>query len=508
MGLLVVFFLISVVILLYNYIKSVVERCIERIRVIYLIGKIPGPVSLPLVGTTWQFKWKIEDLTDQLVQWQRYYQNIEKVDVVKIWLGPFPIVAMLSPKAAKSILESNDYLTKGDEYQIVERWLGTGLLTSKGDKWRSRRKLITPAFHFSMLNQYHQVQDEEAKILVDVLERYAVSGESFDAFPYVKRCALDIICATAMGIKVNAQTNVDHPYVGAVKQMNELSFAYSRMPWLWFKPVWYLSGFGYKYDRCLKMVTDFTRDVIKKRSEEFDSRIHDDTMNDKKRMAFLDLLLRVKQEGHLTNEDIREEVDTFMFEGHDTTSSGMAWTLWCLAHHPEYQQKVWEEVDSVFGNSSRPCTVDDLKKLCYLEQCIKESFRLYPPVPFFTRKLECDIECGGYTIPKNTTVLLSPGTLHTHKKSFSDPYTFDPENFKIENIHSRDAFSFIPFSAGPRNCIGQKFALMEEKTVLSWIFRIYEIRPTRDFPENCPCPEIILKPSLGLPITVHFRNKN
>ncbi|CAD5211460.1 unnamed protein product [Bursaphelenchus okinawaensis] len=468
------------------------------IRLTYYIGKIPGPFSLPIVGTTWQFKWKIEELTEQLLQWQIYYQTTMKEDLIRIWLGPFPIVAVLSPKATKAILESNDYLTKGDEYKIMERWLGQGLLTSKGDKWRGRRKMITPAFHFSMLNQYHQVHDEEAKILVDVLEKFAISGETFDGYPYIKRCALDIICATAMGIKVDAQTYVDHPYVNAVKQMNELSFVYSRMPWLWLKPIWYLSGFGQKYDACLKLVTDFTRNVIKQRSDEF----HSENLNDKKRMAFLDLLLKVKEEGGLDNEDIREEVDTFMFEGHDTTSSGMAWTLWCLAHFPEYQRKAWEEVDAVFGGSSRGCTVDDLKRLPYLEQCVKESLRLFPPVPFFTRKLEKDIQCAGYTVPKNTTLLLSPGTLHTDLQSFSDPYKFNPDNFKTENIHGRDAFSYIPFSAGPRNCIGQKFALMEEKTILSWILRVYEVRPAMNFKDNCPCPEIILKPSKGLPITM------
>ncbi|EPB77297.1 unspecific monooxygenase [Ancylostoma ceylanicum] len=224
-----------------------------------------------------------------------------------------------------------------------------------------------------------------------------------------------------------------------------------------------------------------------------------------KKKAFLDLLLDVQAEGNLSYEDIREEVDTFMFEGHDTTSSSMGWTLWFLAHNPKCQKKVQEEMDEIFGSSDRSCTSDDLKQMKYLEKCIKESLRLRPPVPNFTRKVENDIEIDGTTLPKGCSIMVSPYMIHSNPTVYENPSEFDPERFSEENIQKRHPYAYIPFSAGPRNCIGQKFAMLEEKTVLSWFFRRYSISSSVAQDDNLPLPEIILKPSLGFPVVVMSR---
>ena len=121
------------------------------------------------------------------------YMN-EGKKTVRLWLGPFPVIATISPEAAKTVLESNTVITKGIEYGIIKRWLGTGLLTSTGDKWKTRRKLLTPAFHFNVLNSFLRIYDEEAKILLTQLEEHADTGKIFNFFPYIKRCALDVIC--------------------------------------------------------------------------------------------------------------------------------------------------------------------------------------------------------------------------------------------------------------------------------------------------------------------------
>ncbi|CAB3404897.1 unnamed protein product [Caenorhabditis bovis] len=343
-------------------------------------------------------------------------------------------------------------------------------------------------------------------VLIEQLKSIADTGVEADLFPYLKRMALDIICETSMGTTVDAQHNHDHPYVRYVTRLNEESFDYLRKPWNRITPIWYLFGGGYRYHYHLNVVTEFTKQVINEKWDEFLAFNDTTDDKDKKKMAFLDLLLVLRKEGQLSLEDIREEVDTFMFEGHDTTSASMGWTLWCIAHNPDVQKKVLDEVDRVFGRSDRDCTDEDLKQLKYLEKCIKESLRLFPSVPLFARKVERDVVINGDLFPKNATILMAPFIIHRNPMWWNEPEKFNPDNFADDAIANRHAYADVPFSAGPRNCIGQKFAVMEEKTCLSWIFRKYTLRTTIAFEKNIPCPEIIIKPSLGFPLIVESRN--
>ena len=164
-----------------------------------------------------------------------------------------------------------------------------------------------------------------------------------------------------MGQHVGAQLDPNNAYLSAVQRINELIFLYSRMPIFWLAPVWHLSGLAAQFESCLALLNKFTRQVcfpsvsvlifcpfyvISNRKSAFNSE-EVPTI----RKAFLDLLLNAQREhrGALSDEDIREEVETFMFEGHDTTASGMGWTLWCLAHSPRCQARVDAELDAVFG---------------------------------------------------------------------------------------------------------------------------------------------------------------
>ncbi|WKX93002.1 hypothetical protein Q1695_010768 [Nippostrongylus brasiliensis] len=142
----------------------------------------------------------------------------------------------------------------------------------------------------------------------------------------------------------------------------------------------------------------------------------------------------------------------------------------------------------------------------YLEKCIKESLRVRPPVPMMTRKVEQDIEIGNTTIPRGCSIMISAGVIHTNPTVYENPYRFDPERFSDDVVQQRHPYAFIPFSAGPRNCIGQKFAMFVEKTVLSWFFRRFSISTLIPPENNVALPEIILKPSLGFPCIISSRN--
>jgi len=222
-------------------------------------------------------------------------------------------------------------------------------------------------------------------------------------------------------------------------------------------------------------------------------------------LDFLDLLLSTQdnQGQSLTDEEIRAEVDTFMFEGHDTTAAGISWSIYCLATNPKYQKLVQEEIDSVYGNGSVPSSVNYetvSTKFPFLEMCIKEAMRLYPPVPSIIRNLNRDVLVRDkILLKKGTEVFIIPYLIHRNPNVWENPEEYNPYRFDPKNEKKGDEenFSFIAFSAGNRNCIGKRFALLEEITVLSHIFWYYNIEFDESHPTT-PLPHVILRPKDGI----------
>lgn len=466
---------------------------------------IPGPIPLPFLGNALLFAKSHEFFISTCNKLVDIYGPI-----LRLHLGPRPNVVITSAEAFEKILASNQHITKGKDYRFIWPWLGTGLLTSTGAKWHSRRKMLTPAFHFRILEDFLDVMNKQSSILCDVLEPLS-GGKVFDMFPLVTHCALDIICETAMGKSIGAQANSGTDYITALYAASDIIFQRQRSPWLWDDRIFAITPAGFKWRKYLRILHGYTNKVIRERKEEKNNNIekqnNEDDVGVKKRYAFLDLLLEASEGGKvLSDEDIREEVDTFMFEGHDTTAASMTFTLYLLATHPQIQRKCWEEMDSIFnGDQARQATSQDLASMKYLESCIKESLRLYQSVPIISRILAEDVEIHGYTIPAKTNIILGNFILHRNKDSFPNPDTFDPDRFSHSNPTKRHPYAYVPFSAGPRNCIGQKFAMMEEKVVISSLLRKFSFKSDVK-PEDIPLlAELILRPKDGLHMSIQKR---
>lgn len=170
----------------------------------------------------------------------------------------------------------------------------------------------------------------------------------------------------------------------------------------------------------------------------------------KKRLAFLDLLIEASKDGQvLSTDDIREEVDTFMFEGHDTTSAAISWTLFLIGSDAAIQQKVIDELDAIMdGDRTRSPTMKELLDMKYLECCIKEALRLYPSVPLIARNIREDVKIDNYTIPVGTTAMIVTYMLHRNPEIYPKPEQFNPDRFLPENCRGRHPYAYIPFSAG------------------------------------------------------------
>ncbi|XP_033745728.1 cytochrome P450 4V2-like isoform X3 [Pecten maximus] len=479
---------------------------------------IPGPPAIPVLGNAHQLSPDAKNFYNQLVGFCVEYAG---TGLFRLLLCCQPCVCVFRADLVEVLLNSSKHMDKADEYRFLHPWLGTGLLTSTGDKWRTRRKMLTPTFHFKILHDFIGVFNDQSSIMVRKLQKVADKGP-FDVFPYITLCALDIICETAMGRHVNAQGNSDSDYVRAINKITVLVLLRMRRPWYWPNFLFNLLGPGREHDQCLKTLHSFTSKVIIERSEEFRQKRSEQTTMEEmmkgrgddetvylekgKRLAFLDMLLCASADGHhLSFEDIREEVDTFMFEGHDTTAAAITWCTHLIGESPEVQDRLHEEMEQIFGDSDRPATMKDIKEMKYLECTIKEGLRLYPSVPFFGRSVTEDVTIGNqYTLKKGTTAVIVPVALHLDERYFPDPHKFDPDRF-LPYHSSRHPFSYIPFSAGPRNCIGQRFALMEEKVMLSSILRNFDIIAAQKREDLSPVGELILRPEFGVDIKLKSR---
>ncbi|XP_061400079.1 probable cytochrome P450 4d14 [Musca vetustissima] len=448
---------------------------------------IRGPTPLPILGnalhvvgnTTTTISTFLENLTGKYGK------------VVRMWMVNDCVLLIRDAKYFEDIFKSQQLITKNNLYTSLRGWLGQGLLLSTGPKWFSRRKIITPTFHFKILEEFVEIFDQQSSVMVKNLMKQADGKTVIHMFPKVCLTALDIITETAMGVRVNAQEHPEFPYAKAVTDTSNIMSDRFMKPFDRFD-TYYRIFHNKKYrhlQNCIKIMHDFTDKVIAERRDALQKSIENgtyqagsntDEMGIKKRMAFLDVLLQSTVGGKpLSNMDIREEVDTFMFEGHDTTTSGICFTLYLLSRHPEVQQKVLEEIHSVIGeDKDKPVTMKDLQDLKYLDCVIKESLRLYPPVPMIGRITEQDIVINGVTIPAKTNITLLMYAAMRDPDYFHHPDDFLPERYlNTEDANKINPFAYVPFSAGPRNCIGQKFAIAEMKSTISKMVRHFELLP-------------------------------
>lgn len=314
-----------------------------------------------------------------------------------------------------------------------------------------------------------------------------------------------------MGVKINAQDNPDSDYIRAVKEMGEIIFNRVFSIMNNYPRIWALTPAARKQKRLIQVLHEFTDTVILNRKQELETKLQtgvqkkvtmddDDVYGSKERLSFLDMLLLARVDGKpLSHFDIREEVDTFMFEGHDTTTSGITFTVYHLAMNPDIQQKVFNEVSSIMGNDpSTAFTYNNLQDFKYLEMVIKESLRLHPSVPVIGRRPLETIQIQGVDIPPGIDINIPIYAIHRNPKLFPDPLKFDPERFTDEGQAGRGPYDYIPFSAGNRNCVGQRFAMLEIKAVISTIIRNFKVVATDRTKSMDYGADLVLRPVDGI----------
>ncbi|XP_065102459.1 cytochrome P450 4T8 [Paramisgurnus dabryanus] len=474
--------------------STVVQLILKRRGGQRILEHFPGPPAHWLLGHVKEFQQDGRDL-EKIVQWGKQYPI-----AFPLWFGPsVSFLNIHHPSYAKTILSSTE--PKDDiAYKFLIPWIGEGLLVSTEQKWFRHRRLLTPGFHYDVLKPYVKLIADSTKMMLDKWEVHSKTEESFELFQHVSLMTLDSIMKCAFSYNSNCQTESGtNPYIQAVYDLCHLVNVRFRTFPYHIKPIFHLSPHGYKFRKACNTAHRHTEEVIRKRKEVLKIEREQGIVKNKRYMDFLDILLSARDEHQqgLSDEDIRAEVDTFMFEGHDTTASGISWILYSLACNPEHQQKCREEIlQALKGKDTMEW--EDLSKIPYTTMCIKESLRIYPPVPGVSRKLTKPMTFyDGRTLPEGCLVGVSIYGIHMNDTVWEKPHVYDPLRFLPENSAKRSPHAFVPFSTGPRNCIGQNFAMNEMKIAVALTLKRYHL--TKDPNHNAKMiPQLVLKSINGI----------
>ncbi|XP_063379812.1 cytochrome P450 4g15-like isoform X2 [Cydia fagiglandana] len=518
---------------------------------LYKMGnKLPGPMAVPIFGNALLALGKRpDDLVNIGLQYGEKYGS-----VIRGWLGSKLIIFLTDADDIEVILNSHVHIDKASEYRFFKPWLGEGLLISSGEKWRSHRKMIAPTFHINILKSFMSVFNQNSINVVNKMK--AEMNKTFDVHDYMSGVTVDILLETAMGITRKTQDESGFDYAMAVMKMCDIIHQRHYKFWLRFDAIFKLTSFFKQQINLLNIIHGLTNKVIKSKKQTYfenkskgiiptsieeltRSKENDETglannvktladsvfkgyrddldfndendVGEKKRLAFLDLMIESAQSGanKISDHEIKEEVDTIMFEGHDTTAAGSSFVLCLLGVHQDIQARVYDELYEIFGDSDRPVTFSDTLRMKYLERVIFESLRMYPPVPIIARKLKRDVKIAtnNYVLPAGSTIVIGTFKVHRNPKYYKEPDVFNPDNFLPENTQDRHYYSYIPFSAGPRSCVGRKYAILKLKVLLATVLRNFKM--VSDIPEDqfMLKADIILKRSDGFRIRIEPRRK-
>ncbi|KAI2474296.1 hypothetical protein C4B38_000364 [Diabrotica virgifera virgifera] len=452
----------------------IVYKFLKLRSVLKKVYKLPGPPKLPIFGNFFDlFYCDSVQLFNQFREWGQKYSPVYAFLV----FGQ-PIVCISGAEEFEKIAAGSKHLSKGFSYKLVEPWLGKGLLTNSGSLWQQRRKILTPAFHFSILQEFVKVFNKETARLVETIKKENKKSAT-NIVPLISQTALNTIAETSFGTTLDLTKTDDKNYVSAIHEMGEILIYRIIRPWFHSLLIFSIvSSVGVRLKQVLSTLHSFTERILLERSRDFKPfEVNTDGEIKRKKLAFLDLLLNAKiSKGIIDDQGIKDEVNTFMFEGHDTTATAISWVLRQLAIHSEYQDQIYEEIISVLGDTQKQPDLNDLNELKVMERFIKETLRLFPAVPLIARSLDEDIELNGYLVPKEATVDVLIYDIHRNPKYWPEPEKFDPDRFLPENCVNRHPFAYVPFSAGPRNCIGQRFAMFEMKAIICGIMQNFSVK--------------------------------
>lgn len=379
-------------------------------------------------------------------------------DVVDLRVFNRRIFFLAHPEHIHQVLVRDaDKFHKSPVYRIfLGRALGEGLLTSDGDFWRRQRRLAQPAFHHGRIQSYAQTMVSYA----DAAAARWRGSETLLLNREMAQLTLEIVSQTLFSTDIRAQADtIGHALSELLEAISEATGAAV------FVPEWLPTRNNRRIRRGVAELDSVIMPLIEARR-----RSGEDTGD----LLSMLLLARDEDGQGMSDKQVRDEAVTLVLAGHETTANALTWAWVLLAQHPEVEAKLHAELDAVLqGELPR---LEHVRSLTYTEGVIKETMRLYPPIPEFARQALEDVPLGAFVIPKGTIVMVPVFAMHHDPRWFEDPDAFRPERFAKGAEKALPKLAYLPFGGGPRVCIGNAFAQMEAILLLATLAQRYRLR--------------------------------
>ncbi len=435
----------------------------------------PGPYT-GLKG--WSFRALDQSPLEMFTELARYG------DIVGIRVVNFRNIFVNHPDLIEEVLVGHPRrYFKGRVLRANRHVFGEGLLTSEGDFWLRQRRLVQPAFHRARIAAYAETMVEYAQ---RVMESWR-AGEERDVHQEMMRLTLQIVAKTLF----NADVKRDASDVGkSLELLLELGADFRRTL---FVPHWVPTLTNLRIKREIAFIENILYRIINERRA-----------SGRDTGDLLSMLLHVQDEdgSRMTDKQLRDETITLFLAGHETTASSLSWAWWLLAQNPAAEAKLHGELDEVL--CGRAPSIDDLARLPYTANVITESMRLYPPAWGLARIAVEDHELGGYPVKKGMGVAMAQWVVHRDTRWYDKPEEFRPERWEGDFAKRIPRFAYFPFGGGPRQCIGNSFALMEATLILATIAQRYRLRLVPYHPV-VPLASITLRPRYGVRVVLESR---
>ncbi|KAJ4705064.1 Cytochrome P450 [Melia azedarach] len=419
---------------------------------------------------------KLDDVADllggalflPLFKWMKEYGPIYRLAA-----GPRNFVVVSDPAIAKHVLRNyGTKYAKGLVSEVSEFLFGSGFATAEGSLWTARRRAVVPSLHKKYLSVIvDKVFCKCAERLVEKLQTDALNGSAVNMEEKFSQLTLDVIGLSLFNYNFDSLT-ADSPVIGAV--YTALKEAELRSTDI--LPYWKINALckivprQIKAENAVALIRKSVEELIAKCKEIVEAegeRIDEEEYVNDSDPSVLRFLLASREE--VSSVQLRDDLLSMLVAGHETTGSVLTWTLYLLSKDSDSLMKAQDEVDRVL--QGRPPSFEDIKDLKFLTRCINESMRLYPHPPVLIRRAQvADVLPGNYKVNAGQDIMISVYNIHRSSQVWDRAEEFWPERFDLEGPipnESNTDFRFIPFSGGPRKCVGDQFALLEAIVALT-----------------------------------------